>query len=392
MITNVGKNLLAKYLIGQAPSYASHIALGCGATPNPKDHQSTSSEISDISIKKSLDFEMFRVPITSRGYVSENGVSKIVLTAELPTVERYEITEIGVYSSSSNPTAGAYDSKTVYSFSTAENWEYHTQNTIKKIPTIQGPLATGTGVGQETIINQDSPVFQTNADNKTLLDVNRLSRYESCRYLNNTIFMAGNESALSIPDGESRMVASSTSNHIHLLGASIDFNQNSPDDELRLAFSIVNKSATQAANLVHPERVKILIEFSDNDAGAVTNYAQFQVDETSGVGGTQDFSENRYFVITKTLEQLIKSTSFSWNAVNVIKIWASVLDDQGEPSSDYYIALDALRLENVSSTNPLYGMTGYSVVKTPDLLPIVKVSNTASLVEFRFAIDVELDV
>jgi hypothetical protein len=392
MITNVGKNLLAKYLIGQAPAYASHIAIGCGATPKSIDHVPTSTEIDEISVKKDLDFEMFRVPITSRGYVTENGKSKIVLTAELPTVERYEITEIGVYSSSSNPTAGAYDSKTVYSFSETESWEYHTQTTIKKIPTVLGPLATGTGVGEESIINQTSPVFQTNADNKTLLDINRLERYESCRYLNNTIFIAGNESTLSIPDGESRMVASSTSNHIHLLGASIDFNQNSPDDELRLAFSIVNKSASQAANLVHPTRVKILIEFSDNDAGAVTNYAQFQVDEISGVGETQDFSENRYFVIPKTLEQLVKSTSFSWNSINVIKIWASVLDDEGEPSPDYYVALDALRLENVSTTNPLYGMTGYSAVRSSDMLPIVKVSNTASLVEFRFAIDVELDI
>jgi hypothetical protein len=39
---------------------------------------------------------MFRVPISSRGYVQENGMNKIVLTAELPTEERYEITEVGL--------------------------------------------------------------------------------------------------------------------------------------------------------------------------------------------------------------------------------------------------------------------------------------------------------
>jgi hypothetical protein len=33
MITNIGKNLLAKYLVGQTPSYASHIAVGCGTNP-----------------------------------------------------------------------------------------------------------------------------------------------------------------------------------------------------------------------------------------------------------------------------------------------------------------------------------------------------------------------
>ena len=86
MITNVGKNLLAKYLIGQAPAYASHIAIGCGPNPKAVDDDFNSLEIQEILNKKNLDFEMFRVPITSRGYVNENGMSKVVLTAELPTV------------------------------------------------------------------------------------------------------------------------------------------------------------------------------------------------------------------------------------------------------------------------------------------------------------------
>jgi hypothetical protein len=390
MITNVGKNLLAKYLIGQAPAYATHIAIGCGPKPKAVDEELTSLEFTDILNKKNLDFEMFRVPISSRGYVNENGNSKIVLTAELPTVERYEITEIGVYSAASNPTAGAYDSKTVYSFSTTENWERHTPTTVTAVETINGPLATSLIPGEETIINQASPIFQTNADNKTLLDINRLERYESCRYLNNTIFIAGNTSTLSIASGESKMAASSGSEHIHLSGASIGFNKNSDNDELRLAFSIVSKSATSAANLVHPTRVKILVEFADNDSGDATNYAQFQVDITNGVGG-YDFATNRYIVETIKLGQLVKSPTFTWNSVNVVKVWASVLGAGGTPTSDYYVALDAIRLENISSINPLYGLTGYSVVKSADLLPIVKVSNTANLVEFRFALDVDLD-
>ena len=387
MITNVGKNLLAKYLIGQAPSYATHIALGCGPTPKAIDHQPTNTEISEILEKKNLDFEMFRVPISSRGYVNEGGVSKIVLTAELPTVERYEITEIGVYSSASNPTAGAYDSKTVYSFSTTENWEYHNQTTAVTVPTVNEPLATDPL--QPAIISQPSPVFQTNADNKTLLDFQRISRYEPCRYLNNTIFMAGNESTLSVPSPGSKMVASSGSNHIHLLGASIDFNKNSASDELRFAFSIVNKDA---ANLVHPAAVKILVEFADSDSGTATDYAQLQVDISNGTDpGQQDFATNRYVVVTKQLKDLIKSATFNWSTVTTVKIWASVLGAGGTPTSDYYVALDALRLENTSSVNPLYGLTGYSVVRSPDSLPIVKVSNTANLVEFRFALDVDLD-
>jgi len=390
MITNVGKNILAKYLIGQAPAYASHIALGCGVTPKATDYVFTGNDIQDILHKKQLDFEMFRVPITSRGYVTEldsnnEPVSKIVLTAELPTIERYEITEIGVYSSGSNPTAGAYDSKPIYSFTRTENWEYHTTTSAVTIPTIVQPL--GTEADPDDII-QTSPVFQTNADNRTLLNESRITRYESCRYLNNIILIAGDESTLSLSG--SRMVPATGSNHIHLTGASIDFNRNSASDELRFAFSVVNKNAYDS---IEPSRVKILIEFASTDSDSSTEYAQFQVDIENGTGaGQQDFENNRYVVVTKPIKDLVKSPAFTWNSVTVVKIWASVLDSVGNPTDDYYVALDALRLENTTSVNPLYGLTGYSVVKSQDALPIVKIPNTANLVEFRFALDVDLGI
>jgi hypothetical protein len=389
MITNTGKNLLAKYLIGQAPSYASHIAIGCGAKPEAKDSPVTNEEVSNILLKKDLDFEMFRVPITSRGYVTEDDLSKIVLTAELPTVERYEITEIGIFSSGSNPTAGAYDSKPIYSFAKTENWEYHTENSVITIPTIIQPLGTEE---EQEVISPSSPVFQTNADNKTLLNETRLQRYEPCRFLNNTIFIAGDESEITL-DG-SRMVAAAGSNHIHLAGASVDFNKNAATDELRLAFSVVSKDAEDTSI---PQRVKILIEFADNDEAVPTNYAQFQVNLPNGTDGTEenpkhDFENNRYVVVKKRLEELVKNLSFTWNSVNVIKIWASVEDADGDPDPNFYVALDALRLENTTTINPLYGLTGYSIVRSPNELPIVKVANTANLVEFRFALDVDLDI
>ncbi len=69
MITDIGKKIIGKYLIGQAPAYASYIAIGCGPTP-----LNTNDVTEDFSNKKSLDFEMFRVPISSRGFVNENGI------------------------------------------------------------------------------------------------------------------------------------------------------------------------------------------------------------------------------------------------------------------------------------------------------------------------------
>ena len=38
MITNEGKGILAKYLVGQAPAFASFIAIGCGAKPVSSSH------------------------------------------------------------------------------------------------------------------------------------------------------------------------------------------------------------------------------------------------------------------------------------------------------------------------------------------------------------------
>ena len=223
MITNTGKSIIGKYLLGNAPAYASYIALGSGAKPgtfasedlrtldncyseywlvpgstpdvdydprkffiinptndlsssiigsvlamnpvavdsndvfdnNGRFSQSIATTVVDFSNddfpkngdpnlhyksitvstdleeylyqgnvviksnleKQTMDFEMFRVPISSRGYITENGVNKIVLTSELPTEERYEISEIGVYSAGANDEAGAYDSKVIFSFS-----------------------------------------------------------------------------------------------------------------------------------------------------------------------------------------------------------------------------------------------------------------------------------
>ena len=93
MITNTGKNIIAKYLLGHTSSYASHIAIGCGATPLGQfDDPLSSADLYES--KDNLDFEMFRVPITSRGYVKEDDLTYVVFTAELPTTERYGITEV----------------------------------------------------------------------------------------------------------------------------------------------------------------------------------------------------------------------------------------------------------------------------------------------------------
>jgi hypothetical protein len=382
MITNTGKSIIGKYLLGQAPAYASYIAVGCGAQP-----LDTVDPYGDYSNKENLDFEMFRVPISSRGFVNDGGTEKIVFTAELPTEERYEITEIGLYSAGSNPAVGAYGSKMVFVFTDTENWQYHTASSAQAIPTISQPLDSPLN---DNIIATTNKVFQTNADNLIFFNYDRAERYERSRFLNNTILIRGDDSDLTIDSStgtsESHFVVEPGSNHIHVLGANVDFNRNSPTDELRLAFSIISKDGSASSG---PDTVRILVDFSSTDAENTGEFARFEIDleNGNGSGATFDFSTNRYYVATTQLQDLYQTQGFTWNAVTTVKIYACAIVSDA-PSDDYYIALDALRLENVSSINPLYGMTGYSVVKNPDATTVIKSSNTSNYVEFRFSVGV----
>jgi hypothetical protein len=413
MITNTGKGILAKYLVGQAPAYASYIALGCGPKPLPEGYNFASpanaSAVAAMQSRDSLEFEMFRVPITSRGYVVEEvtvdsvvqKISKIVLTAELPTEERYEISEVGIFSAGANSAAGAYDSKIVSSFSTTENWEYHSSNGAEKIPTIYVPLdsdndnvITGNYKINPTTKQYDAgdagvavntPAIQTSADNRIFTDPDRISRYENCRFLNNVIMIKGDTSTLSteVVGDVTRLKVETGSNHIHLGGAVLDFNNNSGTDELRLAFSVINRDGADDA--IVPDEVRIMVEFSNLDAHNTGEWARFEAILTAA---DYDFANNRYYVNVKQLQQLRKSTAFNWNEVDIIKIFGCVINNS-VPSPDFYICLDALRLENVSTTNSLYGLSGYSIIKNSDAKTITKLSNTTNYVEFRFTVDVQ---
>jgi hypothetical protein len=380
MITNTGRTIIAKYLLGQAPAYASYLAIGCGATP-----LTTGDPLGNYSAKQNLDFEMFRVPISSRGFVNEGGLDKIVLTAELPTEERYEISEIGIYSAGSNPSAGAYDSKTVYAFTQTENWQHHTEEAAVAIDTFSAALDAP---NYDNIIAVTDTVFQTSADNPIFFKSPRVEKYERPRFLNNAILIQGDDADITINEesgaAQDHFVIEAGSNHIHLTGASVDFTRNSPTDELRLAFSLINKDGTSGAT---PENVRIMVEFASTET-ETAEYARFEaevVDDSSG--GAYDFSTERYFVVTKQLQELYTSANFTWNAVTVVKIYACVIDS-GIPSSNYYVALDALRLENIATVNPLYGLTGYSVIQNADASTIVKSPNTSNYIEFRFSVGV----
>ncbi len=373
MITNKGKSILGKYLLGQTPAYASYIAIGCGAKP-----LDTTDALGDYSAKTNLDFEMLRVPISSRGFVSEGGTEKIVFTAELPAEERYEITEVGVFSAKSNPSAGAYDSKTVFSFTSAEDWNYHTSSASTAIT----PISTALDASDDNVISTTLKVFQTNADNSIFYKTSRAARYERCRFLNNVILMRGDDATLTVSGGH--FVIGAGSNHIHYTRPSVNFSQNSPTDQLRLAFSVVNKDGDSG---LAPDTVRILVDFASTDSGS-GEYARFEAEITNGTDpGEYDLTENRYIVVSKERQELYTSANFTWSAVTVAKIYVSTIYD-GAVSGNYYVALDSMRLENIGTVNALYGLTGYSVIQNADSESIIKSPNTSNYVEFRFSIGV----
>jgi len=392
MITNIGKNLLAKYLVGQTQSYASHIAVGCGASPLASD-----GSFGDYSLKNSLDFEMFRVPIISRGFVNEGGIDKVVLTAELPTEERYEITEIGIFSAASNPVAGSFDSKNVYSFASTDDWLYQPFNSSAiPIPPKPEPLDGDSDNGVINVLDDDDQpinVFTTNADNRIFTNPTRVARNERCRFLNNIITMAGNTSTLT-KNVSGKLDIDPESKYIRLNQTTVDFTKNSPLDELRLAFSVINKvPGTDLVPASVPDNVKVIVEFSYTESDTPQEYARFEVniDDLGYSAGTatdkRNLSANRYLVVKKALKDLNKTDNFDWREVTVAKIYSCVTE-AGIPSDLFYVCLDGLRLENITSTNSLYGLTGYSVIKSVGAKPIIKAANTTNYIEFRFSLGV----
>jgi len=480
MITNTGKNILAKYLIGQAPAYASYIAIGCGPKPLIETNVSvTNKEFTDgihtlttsqahgfepgsriivsgvegfngefaitdvpsettfitdqeavgdpvsstavspaglVSIdyrgKETLDFEMFRVPIISRGYVNDNGVPQVVFTAELPTEERYEITEVGVYSAGSNPAAGSYDSRTIYNFTQSESWQYHTLTEARSIPVALGQLDDGGTENEipDTYRGNDMSVFQTNADNILFTYPDRVARYERPRFFNNVVVVQGDTADLGF-DVNDKITTNSGSEHIHLTGVNLDLDKNAPTDRLKLAFSVLNKTGGTIASptVTVPDNVKVMIEFASTDVSGEGEYARFEVNLDNGTGdrssvypfeydtklgayGEHNFENSRYIVVEKELQELTRSSGFTWSIVDVVLMYVCVsVDDEGTlvPSEDYYVAVDSLRLDNVTTRNPLYGLTGYTAIKNNDALPVVKAANSTNFVEFRFAIGVD---
>ncbi len=388
MITNTGKNILSKFLISQAPAYASFIAIGCGPKPLLAPRGEDPGEpFEDYSDYTELDFEMLRLPIVSRGYISEyneltaTNDEKIVFTAELPTQERYEITEVGVYSAGSNPSAVGFDSRMLYTFSENEGWEYGSGSL--QIPLISDLDQSSDDLDSNTI-NVSNAAFFFTSTNRIFGNANRTDRYERPRILNTSLAIVGDSSELPPLGITGEVVPEEGSEYIKLTGTSVNLNKNAPTDLLKVAFSVMNKDGNDSGQI--PDEVHMLVQFRSSSNEDI--YANMQISLGNGTGaGQHDFTTNRYVVVAKELQDLYYKPGFSWGLVDEIRVYASV-EESGTPSDNFYAALDGLRLDNKATQNPLYGLTGYTVFKTENAETVIKNQNTKNYIEFRFGINV----
>lgn len=459
MITNDGKQLIGKFLLSQAPEFATHIAAGIGPTALLPDQTLDTNSINEIKEKPSLDFEAFRVPISAKGFIKEDGIEKIVFKAEMPTEQRYQITEVAFFPAAQNSVAGSFDSKTLATFVPTETWVLYSPTSSSTITLVTNNVSNNDG----DLLVEDQAFF-INSNESLFNEQDRRERQESPRFYNRTLVISGDLNYL-----DSGFTVSSDAFYIQNSTLSFNLNQNLPPDEIKFAISVMS---TEKANNQQPEKVRIIFDFvNDNPVSGFSSpkaraeieldAADFEIAEDLANGRPSGI--NRYKIITKKLSQFVLDDRFSWANINLMRIFACVIEEQtvsitnkeisngvailnvsddsnlftgmsvdisgmGDPfdgthtlisssasqitfntsasadlasasvisgsatfmgrTPNYKIIMDGLRIDNITSQNPLYTMVGYDIIRNDNAYPILKAENTNNYIEYRFGIGV----
>ena len=248
------------------------------------------------------------------------------------------------------------------------------------------------------------PLFQLSA---------RKLRKEGPRHLNTTLLARGDMSTINPSSGSSWTTSNIISNwiatgtHIHLNNINFDISGNNSADLLKLAFSVIDKSAVGSSI----NDVKILMEFFQDESNTNNSYAKAQIYVPGAAyNETQYLNDNKYYVASWQLSQAIDysnysgsiastlsapyikfftSNDFSSSQIRVCRIWVMINDGSNSSptaSTNNYISFDGFRIENTLE-NPIYKMSGYSLIKGTGT-PISKLSNTNNYIDFRFSLGV----
>lgn len=309
---------------------------------------------------------------------------RIVFKAELPTDQRYEMTEIAVYPAANNTLAENYDSKVAAGFLTTEGWTYHdvspslveSDNTIPFV--ITSIADTAGNIGSATFLDPVSSsvadALFINSNNEAFTFFERLERYEPTRFYNRCLVVPGDMTSFS----DDNMTLVGKQKYIFTNSLRLDLNENSPDDKLKFALSVISSGLT--AN-TPPDKVRLRFEFLDSLSGDRAVATELL---SSG-----DLTTSRYTIVEKQLKEFDLGANFSWGRVDGIVIYAETLDSGGSYDGSY-IAFDGIRLDNENTENPLYGMVAYSRLKNNfnEGYPVLKTENSQGYIEYRLGVNI----
>lgn len=147
---------------------------------------------------------------------------------------------------------------------------------------------------------------------------------------------------------------------------------------MKFAISIVSKEEVAP---IPPNKIRIRIDLVDVDGkNAISKH----------IINASHISSSRYIVLTEKIEDFsTPDLTFNWSRINSINIYVQTLNSSGTYDNSYVI-LDGIRIDNESTTNPLYGMVAYSRLKNnvSNALPIEKIENSQGYIEYRLGVSI----
>lgn len=445
MITNKGNEIIIKQLLGQVPEFASYIAIGTGATPLPNADSDESSPTT-----KSLSFEAFRIPITSRGVVNDtytldlasisaNGTLATATVQSDHTIKIGDTVTINMSSASATAFEGSYTVSSVgsttfsYPYSSSASWtsssastgtvSYYRERLVFKgqLPADQRYEMTEIGIfpaaNNPLALNYDSKVIST------------FSVTEGWVYHNGTTSTEIPLETTNVSDTSGNLVMSYVATPVYLDTANELFAYAErkaryeiprflnkclavrgdmttfTDDNLAINGSMrhvtTSNTAFNASKNSPNDYIKIALSVVGQAKVTPTMPTKIRLafhllDSVSGQSAsvghliTSFTAENEhYFVIPKQIKDFTIGDNFSWSRVDGISIYAQALSGSAT-YSDVAIMFDGIRLDNENTENPLYGLVAYSRLKNSvsDSLPIQKAENSQGYIEYRMGVGV----
>lgn len=445
MITNKGKQVITKYMLGQAPEYAAYIAVGVGPKPLLISESDNSSPT-----KESMDFEAFRVPILSKGLVNDTisidieswQASSNLITVTTSTNHGINIgdaIDISFSASADNSKEGTFSvlsttsntiqySQTIGNSSWSASGSYTGTVTYVKerlvfkaqLPPDQQyqmtEIALYPAANNQLAIGYDSRpiagflttegwIRHTTVDNDIdFVTQSIVDAYGnvSASVINDAAFINSNNQAFDFTERKERLESPRFLNRSLIIkgDTSAFLNDNldvssstnyiyTANLPLDLSKNSPNDLIKIALSVIAPEitsptipnKIRFRLDFIDSSTGGKATAGKIFL--------ASDITQSRYQIISKEIANFEADSNFSWARIGQIKIYAESLTSGGSYDGSY-ISLDGIRIDNIKTQNPLYSMIAYSIIKnsTDDGLPIKKSENSQAYIEYRIGTSV----